>query len=332
MRDLNYKIGLIVAGNSPTLGGMAPQSLPTAHSTNRVDVLGRLWAKERNSFRAIPSYRNAFTVFWLYAQNIGILFTAAMLNHPITWVVAFLLMGRMHAQFLSLMHEAAHRLLFSHKATNDFVGNWLLGYPVMTSTQAYRRVHMAHHKREFGPNEPDVALYAHYPVTIASLRRKLWRDATAQTGFKLLRHQLKGLGSPDSRVRHTLIKMLVLQVAIASVFTVVGYWWMYPVMWVLPYLTTWRVINRLRSIAEHGGMREDDDRRYTTHSVRQHWFARFFMVPYNIGFHIAHHVDAGIPFRQLPKYHRALHESNYLDANFEYPSYRALWRALVTSP
>ena len=322
--------GLHVAGNNSALGGMAPTQLPTAHPTEHVDALGRLTSQDRVRLRTIPSYRNALIVIWLYGQNIAILVLAARINHIATWVIAFFLMGRMHAQFLSLMHEAAHRLLFTHKGINDFVGNWLLGYPVLTSTQAYRRVHMAHHKSEFGPNEPDIALYANYPVTSASLRRKLIRDATGQTGWKLLRGQMKGLRSPDSRVRHTLIKMLALQIIIAAVFSAAGYWWMYPVMWVVPYLTLWRVINRLRSIAEHGGMREDDDRRYTTHSVHQHWFARFYMVPYNIGFHMAHHVDAGIPFRHLPEYHRVLHEANYLDTTLEYPSYRALWQALVT--
>lgn len=319
-----------MAGNTAFLGGMAPSVLPIAMPTEHVASDGRLSASDRVRLRKIPSYRNAVTVAWLYGQNIVILVAAARINHIAVWVLAFLMMGRMHAQFLSLMHEAAHRLLFSHKQTNDFVGNWLLGYPVMTSTQAYRRVHMAHHKREFGPNEPDIPLYANYPIPRASLRRKLVRDATGQTGWKLLRGQMRGLRSPDSRVRHTLIKMLSLQVVIASIFVMTGYWWMYPVMWVAPYLTVWRVINRLRSIAEHGGMREDDDRRYTTHSVHQHWFARFYMVPYNIGFHMAHHVDAGVPFRHLPEYHRLLHEANYLDAVLEYPSYRALWKALVT--
>ncbi|MEY3806372.1 MAG: hypothetical protein RIR69_1184 [Actinomycetota bacterium] len=319
-----------MAGNTAQLGGMAPKVLPVVSPTEHVALDGRLSAEDRVRLRKIPSCRNAITVAWLYGQNIALLVLAARLNHPVMWVATFLLMGRMHAQFLSLMHEAAHRLLFAHKPTNDFVGNWLLGYPVMTSTQAYRRVHMAHHKREFGPNEPDVPLYANYPISPVSLRRKLIRDATGQTGWKLLRGQMRGLRSPDPRVRHTLIKMLLLQVLIASVFVVTGYAWMYPVMWVLPYLTVWRVINRLRSIAEHGGMREDDDRRYTTHSVHQHWFARFYMVPYNIGFHMAHHVDAGVPFRHLPEYHRLLHEANYLDTHLEYPSYKALWKALVT--
>jgi fatty acid desaturase len=310
---------------------MSPTALPQSQDTQHVSVDGRLSQEDRVRLRKIPSFKNAWSVAWLYGQNILLLAVTVRINHPLLWVVAFLLMGRAHAQFLSLMHEAAHRLLFTHKGTNDFVGNWLLGYPTLTSTPAYRRVHMAHHKREFGPNEPDVPLYANYPVTRASLRRKLVRDVTGQTGFKLLRNQMRGLKSPDTRVRHTLWKMLGVQAVIITAFALSGYWWMYVAMWVAPYLTVWRVINRLRSIAEHGGMREDDDRRYTTHSVHQHWFARFMLVPYNIGFHMAHHVDAGVPFRNLPRYHRLLHEANYLDNTLEYPSYRSVWAALANA-
>ena len=310
---------------------MAPAALPTAHDTRHITHDGRLSPDDRARLRRIPSFRNAWSVVFLYAQNIALLWVSLRVDSILLWVVTFVLMGRAHAQFASLMHEAAHRLLFAHKGLNDFTGNWLLGYAQLTSTQAYRRVHMAHHKREFGPNEPDVPLYANYPVTRASLRRKLVRDATGRTGLKLLRQQMRGLRSPDDRVRLTLWKMLGVQAVIVSAFVVSGHWWMYPVFWVAPYLTVWRVINRLRSIAEHGGMREDDDRRFTTHSVRQGRFARFMLVPYNIGFHMAHHVDAGVPFRHLPEYHRMLHEANYLDARLEHPGYRALWKALASA-
>ena len=320
-----------MAGKSPFLGGMAPSTLPVVSPTEHVAIDGRLQPDDRVRLRKIPSFKNAFSVFWLYGQNILLLVAAARINHIALWVATFILMGRAHAQFLSLMHEAAHRLLFAHKETNDFVGNWLLGYPTLTSTQAYRRVHMAHHKREFGDSEPDIALYAKYPVTRDSLRRKLIRDASGKTGLKLLRNQMRGFHSPEERVRRTLWKMMGVQLIIISLFSLTGYWWMYLVFWVAPYLTVWRVINRLRSIAEHGGMREDDDRRYTTHSVHQSRFARFMMVPYNIGFHMAHHVDAGVPFRHLPEYHRLLHEANYLDDTLEYPSYPALWRALASA-
>jgi fatty acid desaturase len=227
------------------------------------------------------------------------------------------------------MHEAAHRLLFSNKRANDLVGRWLLGYPGFTSTDAYRRVHMAHHRDEFGPDEPDKALYAGYPIGHASLRRKLVRDATGRTGIKLMRQFLGNLRHPNPQSRRATRHILAVQAVLIVASVVSGHWWVYPVLWLAPYLTAWRVINRLRSIAEHGGMHRSKDRRESTHSVRQHLLARFFLVPFHIGWHLAHHVDAGVPFRNLPPFHRALHEAGYVDATLEYPSYPAIWRALA---
>ena len=312
------------------LGGMAPtlESLPHVVANNNIAEDGRAFPNVRADIRHIPSLLNAWSVTWLYGQNILILIAAAQLNNPLTWVLAFLLMGRAHAQFASLMHEAAHRTLFKNKTANDWVGNWLLGYPVITSTPAYRRVHMAHHKREFGPDEPDFPLYANYPVTRDSLRRKLMRDLTGRTAIKLFTNQMRGFRSPEARVRNALWRMTGVQVLILGAFVLTGYWWMYFVMWALPYFTIWRVINRLRSIAEHGGLRADDDRRITTHSVAQHFITNFYLVPYKIGYHLAHHVDAGVPFRNLPKYHAMLREANYVDNTYEYPTYRALWKAV----
>ncbi len=280
----------------------------------------------RDELRHIDSKRNALSVVSLYVQT-GLLL---WLSTRFLWIlpITFVLMGRAFAQFASLMHEAAHRLLFADKRTNDWVGRWLLGYPAFTSTDAYRRVHMAHHRDEFGPDEPDMALYAGYPIGAASFRRKMIRDATGQTGVKLMRQFLGNIRSSDRRSRRTVWKILAVQAVLLGAAIVSGYWWLYPVLWVAPYLTVWRVINRLRSIAEHGGMERSKDRRQTTHSVRQHALARFILVPYHIGWHLAHHVDSGVPFRNLPRFHEALAEAGYVDDTIEYPSYPAIWRAL----
>jgi fatty acid desaturase len=317
------------------LGGMSPavDTLPATHATDAIRVDGRPQAAMRDELRRIPSLRNGASVVFLYAQTAAL--GAAVIVSPgwwrlLVWPIVFVLMGRTHAQFASLMHEAAHRLLFKNRALNDFVGRWLLGYPGFTTTDGYRRVHMAHHREEFGPDEPDIALYANYPVPPASLRRKLMRDATGRTGIRLLRQQLRGLRAPDALVRHTQWKIWGLQVAMLAGCIVGGVWWLYPLFWLLPYLTVWRVINRLRSIAEHGGMMASKDRRITTHTVRQHPFARFMIVPYNIGWHLAHHVDSGVPLRNLPRFHEALRDAGYVDDSLEYPSYPALWKALQT--
>jgi fatty acid desaturase len=243
-----------------------------------------------------------------------------------------LLMGRAFAQFASLMHEAAHRLLFANKRLNDITGRWLLGFPSFTSTDVYRRVHMAHHRDEFGPDEPDIPLYIGYPIGAASFRRKLWRDSTGRTGVKLMRGLLSNARSSDQRSRRTLWKIMSVQALLLVASIASGHWWLYPLLWLLPYLTVWRVINRLRSIAEHGGMRRSPDKRESTHSVRQHLPARFMLVPYRIGLHLAHHVDAGVPFRNLPMLHRALIDAGYVTDEFEYSSYPAAWRALRAEP
>jgi len=311
---------------------MVPPADLFAPGRRTEDVLedGRPTPLTRDRLRRIPTVRNALSVVSTYTQT-GLLIFIAVRYGPWTWLPVFLLMGRAHAQFASLMHEAAHRLLFADKRVNDFVGRWLIGYPAWTNTDAYRRVHMAHHRQEFGPNEPDIPLYANYPISPASFRRKLWRDATGRTGLRLLRDQLNGLRSPVPVVRTTLVKILAVQAVLAAIAITSGHWWVYPVFWVAPYLTVWRVINRLRSIAEHGGLQASSDRRVTTHSVTQHWSARFFLVPFHIGWHLAHHVDSGVPFRNLPRYHRMMIDSGYVNPGYEYPSYPALWKALRTT-
>lgn len=308
---------------------MVPASLPAAHETDVVRADGKPLPEVRAELRRIPSIRNAGSVLFLFLQTGAVLYATVRWS-PWVWPITFVLMGRAHAQFASLMHEAAHRLLFKHRKANDLVGRWLLGYPSFTPTDSYRRIHMAHHRDEFGPDEPDIPLYRGYPISRDSFRRKLVRDATGQTGWKLMKGLFGALGSANRDSRRIAWSILGTQAVLLAAAILAGHWWLYPFFWLAPYLTVWRVINRLRSIAEHGGMQRSKDRRETTHSVRQHLAARFFLVPYRIGWHLAHHVDSGIPFRNLPRYHAALHAAGYVDDSFEYPTYRSLWRALRT--
>ena len=312
---------------STLMGGMVPASLPECRETERIRADGRPQPAFREELRRIPSWRNAWSVLFLYVQTAAVVWATVALG-PWSWPFTFVLMGRTFAQYLSLMHDAAHRLLFSNRRLNDFVGRWLLGYPSLTNTDGYRRVHAAHHREEFGADEPDLPLYIGYPIGPASFRRKLVRDATGRTGVKLLAQFFRSARSKDGKVRATFWNIIAVQAVMLAAAILAGYWWLYPFFWIAPYLTVWRVINRLRSIAEHGGMDASKDRRRTTHTVRQHPVARFMVVPYRIGLHLAHHVDSGIPFRNLPTLHAALCEAGYVDDSFEYASYPAIWRAL----
>lgn len=307
-----------------------PELLVTPDPEGRVTASGRPLPELREQLRRIPSLRNAVNVVLLYALTVAIVAAAVRLDHPITWVVAFLLMGPVLARFFILMHEAAHRLLFANRKANDLVGKWLIAYPVMVPIDLYRRGHMAHHREEFGPNEPDIPLYRGYPIPRDSMRRKLTRDALGITGWKQTRGLLRGLRADNAAIQRQAWSIVGVQVVVFAVFLLAGHPWLYLFLWQLPMHTVWRVMNRLRGIAEHGGLKASPDRRETTHSVRQSWLARLTIVPYHTGLHLAHHVDAGLPFRSLPALHAELVRSGYVQPGLEYPSYRALWKALAS--
>ncbi len=309
------------------LGTMVPSAdrLPDVLPAGRILADGRPDPRLRTELRRIPSIRNAVTVAGAWLQVAAVIAGAVWVDRWWAWPIAVVLMGRSFALLLILSHEAAHRLLFSRRPVNDAVGRWLLAAPGFVPFDLYRRSHMAHHRDELGPDEPDAALYARYPISRSSLRRKLTRDAVGVSGWKNLQPLLRSVTRRSSWP--AVIPILAAQAVLLAGFTAAGWPQLYLALWLLPWMTSWRVINRLRAIAEHGGMVRSEDKRRTTHHVRQGLLARFWMVPYRTGWHLAHHVDAGVPWRNLPMLHRELERAGWVTPALEWPSYTALWKA-----
>ena len=308
----------------------APSLLTDVLPTDRLTASGKPVPAIRTDLRRIDDLRNVGSVLLTLAQPVVTIGAAIWLDNPVAWVAAFLLMGPVHARFAILAHEAAHKLLFTNKRWNDLVGRWLLAYPALVPFDVYRRSHFAHHREEFGPNEPDMNLYVGYPVTRASFRRKLRRDAVGVSGWKNLRGLLQALRSRSARP--VALRIVAGQLLVLVPLALIGRPELYLFLWLAPWMTVWRIVNRLRAIAEHGGMTASRDRRLTTHHVRQTWAARFVLVPFHTGWHLAHHVDMGVPWRNLPRLHDELVTAGWVVPGLEYPSYRALWRALRARP
>jgi fatty acid desaturase len=308
-------------GRAPTLVP-APRDLPDVLPTDRLNSRGMATPVWRDDLRRISNVRNGFTVAGALVQSFGVVIAAAWINTWWSYLLAFVLMTRGHVCLNILAHEAAHRLLFTNRKLNDNVGRWLLAYPTFQAMLVYRRVHFAHHRDEMGPDEPDLGLYSGYPVTRDSWHRKLRRDAfgnSASKNFKSLFRAARGRQKEALQI-----------FAVQGVMLGASLVFMRPlayVVWVGSWATLWKVSNRLRSIAEHGGMVRSKDRRMTTHVIRQSRLARFWMVPYNTGWHLAHHVDMGVPWRNLPRLHDELVRSGWVTESITYPTYRAFWRA-----
>ena len=305
----------------------SPEHLPDVLPTDRLRKNGIARPEVRAELRRIPDARNAFTVVAALAQSAGVVIWAGWTGTWWSYLIAFLVMGRGHCQINILGHEAAHKLLFSNRFANDAAGRWLCAYPGLQGMLSYRKAHLAHHRDEMGPEEPDFGLYEGYPISPDSLRRKLTRDLLFISGYKNLRALGKAARRPGAVSREAR-QVIAVQLALFAAAVAWGKPLLYPVCWLAPWMSTWKVSNRLRAIAEHGGMARSDDRRETTHVIRQSLLARFLFVPYNTGWHLAHHVDIAVPFRHLPAFHAELVASGWLVPEIEYPSYRALWRKL----
>ena len=306
-------------------GGMAPTPAPFVGS-DRLHPDGRPKGAFRDSLRTVPDARNALAASGAVAFPLALVAAAVVLSHPAAWIAAFLLMPIAQNRLFILHHEAAHRVLFSNRRLNDLIGINLVGWLTFgTGGHGYRVGHMNHHRDEFGPKEPDFGLYARYPITSASMRRKHRRDLTGVSAFRIIRPRFQRL----SQVHHRRLtyRFLAGQALVLAAFWALGHPWLYLLLWVLPWATLYQGLNRIRAIAEHGGMTRSGDRRRTTHHVHQSLAARMVMVPFSVGYHLAHHVDMTVPYRNLPRLHRALVADGYL-GELEWPTYRSLWRAL----
>lgn len=297
---------------------LLPDVLPTDRLNERAKPVREL----RDELRRISDVRSVFTVAGALVLSFGVVAAAGIVNTWWAYLAAFVLMARGHVGLNILGHEAAHRLLFNSRPVNDFVGRWVLAYPSFQALLVYRRSHFAHHRDEMGPEEPDLSLYSGYPIPRDSWHRKLRRDITGVSAYKNFRGLFRAAGKGSKEA----LQILAVQAVMIGVSIAVARPLMY-VVWLLSWSTLWRVSNRLRSIAEHGGLIRSKDRRLTTHVIHQSRIARFWMVPYNTGWHLAHHVDMGVPWRNLPKLHDELVLSGWVTEELEYPSYRAFWSA-----
>lgn len=233
--------------------------------------------------------------------------------NPLTIVLALVLIGTRQLGFAILMHEAAHRTLFQNRAVNDFVGNWLCAYPVWSDLHPYRRYHLQHHAKNWTSEDPDLHLALPFPVTPASMRRKIWRDLTGQTAWKRVKYVLSrdlGLGQNVQQfgsngswrnLRGVAITNLVLLFILSA--------WGHPalyLLWITAWFTSHHLVVRLRSIAEHAMISDPADPLRNTRTTLTRWWERLLLAPNYVNYHLEHHLVMTVPHYNLPRMHELL--------------------------
>jgi fatty acid desaturase len=233
--------------------------------------------------------------------------------HPLTVLLGIMIIGTRQLGLGVLNHDAAHFTLFDNKVLNDWVAEWLLNRPLLGGSVAgYRKAHLGHHRFTQQPNDPDLYLSKPFPVDPASLRRKIIRDLTGQTGFKqygaTIREAFRGetVSQAFARGMKRLGPNIAINVVFLAGFALAGQWYLYFLLWWVPALTWNRFVTRLRNIAEHGAVPDNDDRLRNTRTVIASIIERAFIAPYRVNYHLEHHLLVSCPFYRLPEMHRLL--------------------------
>ncbi|MCP5058891.1 MAG: fatty acid desaturase family protein [bacterium] len=252
----------------------------------------------------------------------------AIWPNPLTILVALVLIGARQLGFAVLMHEASHHSLFSNRRVNDFVGQWLCAYPVWSDTLVYRPYHLGHHARTGTPEDPDIGLVKPFPITRASLRRKIWRDLSGQTGMKFVRGAWKRsfgrMASPEGR--RAAVGFAVTNGLMITLLFALGYPLLY-LLWAGAFMTTHTLVTRIRAIAEHALTPDADDPLNNTRTTHARWWERLILAPNRVNFHLEHHLLMTVPHYHLPRMHEMLRERGVLDrACIEENGYAAILR------
>ena len=241
-----------------------------------------------------------------YAMIAGAFALAIVWPNPLTVLIAVAVLGARQLGLQVLNHDCAHSVFFRRRRVNELVGQWLCGGPVNTSLYRYRDYHLQHHRLAGTRDDPDLGIALAYPAPPDSMRRKFNRDLTGRTGIRDTWGQLHRL-RPGRNA-----PFLATHAAMLTLLSVLGAPWAY-LLWWAAYLVVYPALTRLRFMGEHGVARDRlaADPRDNTCTTLVSWWERLLVAPNRVNFHVEHHLLAGVPLYNLPRFHRLLAGRGY---------------------
>jgi fatty acid desaturase len=273
-----------------------------------------LTPQELAEVRERSDWRGTLCVVHAWAVIAAAMGAFILVPHPAVWAIGIVLVGARQLGLAILMHDAAHGVLTKSKPLNEALGQWLCAWPVITDLHAYRTYHLKHHRWTQQSNDPDLVLSAPFPITRESLQRKLIRDITGQTTFKQRIAQFRSAFSTKGGTWSDSVKKgfgrlggpIAANVILFTGLAAFGQAHVYIALWVVPFFTWFPMITRIRNIAEHAMVPDNDDPMRNARTTKANWLWRAAVAPYWVNYHVEHHLLMFVPCYNLPKFHALL--------------------------
>lgn len=259
------------------------------------------------------------------------------------WGIGMLLIGTRQHGLAVLAHEGAHHLVVRSHFWNDVLTNYLTTYPLTFTVQGYRTTHLKHHWYLETPEDPSkVSVDRHpeewtFPMPVWNFVRMFLRDLlllSQRAAISLMKYLWE---IPGGRTPHV-IRITVMHAVAVALFAWSGNLLAYLLLWIVPLYTVTVACYRLRSVAEHSGIgpqserysRDVIDNLRTTRTTTGSGLSQYLLIPYNVSYHIEHHMFPSIPTFRLRGLHRKLRTNPVYAANAHITrGHRELFRELT---
>jgi fatty acid desaturase len=269
--------------------------------------------------RALSKPTPIRSVGWIALEWVLVVVAVAACERFWSWPAYLLIVmwigGRQHA-LLVLMHDAVHYRMLRSRRAADILADLFCAWPLLVSTDGFRRVHFQHHRHSATALDPDwrAQLEEHeyrLPKRWFQFLLLFLRDMSGLGVFRLVRTVIHVSGqqmtAPDDRSRSALrFPQLAFYGGFAVVTTWLGGWTIVLCYWVVPLLTWLKWTLYLRSIAEHHGLPGGGELFASTRTMLPSLLGRWLIAPQNIHYHIEHHLYPSVPSFRLPQLHREL--------------------------
>lgn len=129
-------------------------STPSSQASTGRGGLGRLLKQYRQPNNTSNLWYlgvDLFSMFVLVGGSIWLCENYRRIGLPLAVCVsivglAVVLIGAVQHRLAALGHEASHHVLFRNRWVNELVSDWLCMFPLFTTTDHYRSLHLGHHR------------------------------------------------------------------------------------------------------------------------------------------------------------------------------------------